>query len=363
MALAFSVVVSHGIITRDLSLSVWIQNGKTSISERPYSILPLYNQRFTKKWARVNSEPIRHVPGGMNLYAYRCTYRYKSALRKKSCLTKGICSKPHNLKCSVELRSDSAGWLCVILCVFHCIKIKFTPLQAEEMLFLCQPHILALVFISQTGWVFSHTEIRRFFWSAFDPAELQCRSQRLEPQNHFGNIPCFSRQCLCLCVSLSGCIIFTFEHTVTLSVVLCCHLRKYQSLRLNKLNMPFIKRLCKPNIYHSHSTDGDTGQIRRWAGRKKGLERQEMVAEEPKEAGKRGKEKKGSYLGLKELLNISAYWKLSLSKENPSIDFLVLLPRCRQELLTVLLYLPQWLLDVVLCGKEEQENPLQSCWL
>lgn len=111
------------------------------------------------------NEPIRHIPGGTNLYAYRCAYRYKSALRKKkkSCLTKGICCKTHKLKCSFVLRSESVGWLCVILCVFHCIKIKFTPLRAEEMLFLGQPHILALVSITQAGWVFSHPGIRGFF--------------------------------------------------------------------------------------------------------------------------------------------------------------------------------------------------------
>lgn len=102
----------------------------------------------------MNSEPIRHVPGDMNLYAYRCAYRYKSALRKKkSCLTEGICSKTRNLKCSFVLRSDSVGWLCVILCVFYCIKIKFTPLQAKQMLFLCQPHVLTLVSITQAGWM------------------------------------------------------------------------------------------------------------------------------------------------------------------------------------------------------------------
>ena len=64
----------------------------------------------------------------------------------------------------------------MILCVFHCIKIKFTPLQAEEMLFLCQPHILARVSITQGGWVFSHPGIRGFFDQHL--IQLNCNADR-----------------------------------------------------------------------------------------------------------------------------------------------------------------------------------------
>lgn len=45
--------------------------------------------------------------------------------------------------------------------------------------------------------------------------------------------------------------------------------------------------------------------------------------------GKKEKRKKGRCLGLKGLLNIGAYCKFSLSKENASIDLLLLFPRCR----------------------------------
>lgn len=54
-----------------------------------------------------------------------------------------------------------------------------------------------------------------------------------------------------------------------------------------------------------------------------------MEAKEHEEAGKKGKEKKGRCSGLKGLLNIGAYCKFSLSKENASIDLLLLFPRCR----------------------------------
>lgn len=143
--------------------------------------------------------------------------RTEICIRKKnSCLAGGICAKPHSWKCGFAGRRGSVGWLCVILSGLRCSRSRSTPLQAGEMGFLPQPRALTLkldgcfpTWKSGLGFffgsafdpaelLFSYPEIRvGFFWgSAFDPAELQCTSQGSEPQKHFGNIPCSSRQCL-----------------------------------------------------------------------------------------------------------------------------------------------------------------------
>lgn len=95
----------------------------------------------------------------------------------------------------------------MILCLFHGIKIKFAPLQAEEMLFVCQPHALALLSVSQAGWVFSHPGIGV---SDQRLIRLNCNADcrgngqlRLEPQKRFGNTPCFQHGvCGCALASL-----------------------------------------------------------------------------------------------------------------------------------------------------------------
>lgn len=94
------------------------------------------------------------------------------------------------------------GWLFVILCVFHCIKIIFTLLQAEEMLFLCQPHILALISIAQAGWVFSHPEIRVFFNQHL--IQLNCNADRIgwSLKNTLG-ISFVSQGSVCVCALAS----------------------------------------------------------------------------------------------------------------------------------------------------------------
>lgn len=159
------------------------------------------------------------------------------------------------------------------LCDFMCVSLHqdqiYSFTSRRNVISLSASHTRARFRSPSWTGVFPSRNRGGFF---FDQhlIRLNCNTDRRgrSLKKRFGNIPCFSRQCPWLCVSIC---IFTLEHAVTLRPVLCGHLRKSQSLGLNELAMPFMKRLWEPNIYHPHSTGWQHRANRKMGREEKGV--------------------------------------------------------------------------------------------